>query len=509
MKSIKNYLYASVCVLLGTLLAACTGNESDLELDGDCLVTEFALGGLPGIVDRHESTITVLVPEDVATSDMQITALKLSEGAKANIAVGAHFNMDTPRSFTVVNGNLQQTWTIYAKVQRTYITQFKVAGVNGVINNEENTIVIYLKEGTDVSAVASTIAPSEGAEVEGDVDIIDFTGTSKDNAKKYVVTNAGKTRTYSVWVEFYTKPQGLYMSRADRVEDLNQEERAAYNWAFANIPMTQYSSLKDIANGTTDLSEVKIIYWHCAEDYNIDGHRPFLEYCCDATGKDRDGNEDVMIGRLYEADGLFNKLNAYFEQGGAFYLTRYASILPPFLHTSLNVDDPNNHWWDTWGTPNNCWFAKTEANPEICDGAWSFSIYGDNFEHPLFQNLVGGGTSSVYCTDPGYGVTNTVICYNHDSDWSDYHDSKGGYPRWEKKVQGRILGVNDFGAGNVVAWEFPAWTPDHNGEYGKGGIVCIGSGAFDWYSANTDYNEYFHKNVERLSMNAVNYLLGK
>ena len=44
---------------------------------------------------------------------------------------------------------------------------------------------------------------------------------------------------------------------------------------------------------------------------------------------------------------------------------------------------------------------------------------------------------------------------------------------------------------------------------GKGGIICIGSGCYDWYSYTFEagYTEKYHKNIEIITKNAFNHLM--
>lgn len=488
MKKIHNYIYAAVALLLGVAMTACTSNESDLKLSGDCLVTELALDGYDALIDYTDYKLNVQLPEGTEVDDMVVTELELSEGAVADINEGDHLNMSSPHAVTVTNGDVVQVWSLTVQIMTARIEKFTINGINGVIDDEEQTITVYLPQGTDVTMLTPTIVPSEGAEVKGNEVTADFT-----SPRTYTAVNGNATRDYEVTVVLYdpADAKALYMSRSANYDELNPEERAAYDWMYANVPMTRYVSLKEVNDGHVDLENVEVIFWHLAEDYALDGHDPFMNYVADAVGITEDKEAQLNAG-------IFGILKEYYNHGGSFFLTRFAAILPPFLGTSI---DKVGGWPDTWATPNNCWQARTEDNPEICGGPWTFSIYGDNISHPLFNGLVGGGSTTVYCTDEGYAVTNSVVCYNHGEDWSEYKD----YNHWNERVQGRILGVNDFGAGNIIAWEFPNKT---TGAYGKGGIVCIGSGCYDWYSQN-NFKENYHKNISIISSNAVRYLQGK
>ena len=85
-------LYIAAAVLC---LAACTKKQtSDLQLKGDCLVESVALDGYEGNINLAERSIVVRLPEVYETSAMEITALKVSEGATCNVLTGQKLRMD-------------------------------------------------------------------------------------------------------------------------------------------------------------------------------------------------------------------------------------------------------------------------------------------------------------------------------------------------------------------------------------------------------------------------------
>ena len=251
------------------------------------------------------------------------------------------------------------------------------------------------------------------------------------------------------------------------MNDLDPEAKEACSWMLANVEKSLYASFADIQMEAVDLSECKVIWWHFHYDGGVDGHDQFVTkapYAIDAK----------------------NQLRTYYENGGAFFLTRYATNLPSFIGVTGD---------DEWTTPNNCW-GQSEADAELCGGPWDFKIYNGQTGHPLWQGLVAGDDpNSVYTTDAGYHITNSTAQYHIGTDWGEYDN----YAAWETRTGGTILGIGGDGA--VVAWEYPA----HDG---KGGVICIGSGCYDWYSYTFEagYTEKFHKNVSIITQNAFNYL---
>ena len=115
-------------------------------------------------------------------------------------------------------------------------------------------------------------------------------------------------------------------------------------------------------------------------------------------------------------------------------------------------------------------------------------------DNALYRNLVmkSDAPNDVFTCDAGYRITNSTAQWHIGADWGGYAD----YDTWRNKTGARDLGYGGDGA--IVAWEIPA-----NGT--KGGIVCIGSGCYDWYSIDP-VTPHYHQNVATLTRNAINFL---
>lgn len=457
-------VFCAICIICG-LWACSDDNTSNLKLKGDCMVETIELDGYEGIVDLTSRTITVRLPEIYDASAMEVTSLKLSDGARCNLHQGDILNMNEAKDLIVKNGDVQLNWTLCVLNDEAKIYQFYVNEIyQGAIDQDAKTITIYVPATVDITTLIPTITLSPNATVTPG------SGVTQDFSEpvEYTVTNNSAESTYMVTVIAIEKPHALFVGSASTMNDLDPEAKAACQWMLGNISNSLYASFADLRSGTIDLSECKVIWWHWHVDGGVDGH-------------------DVFAAKATDALETKNVLRQFYENGGAFFFTRYATNMPSFIGVTGN---------DEWTTPNNCW-GQNEDAAELCGGPWSFRIFDGQTNHALWQNLVAGeNAQEVYCTDAGYHITNSTAQYHIGTDWGGYDN----HAAWENRTGGKILGVGGDGA--VVAWEYPA-------NAGKGGIICIGSGCYDWYSYTYEagYTEKFHKNIEIITKNAFDYLM--
>ena len=456
-------IIGAVIMIMG--FASCSDdNTSDLQLDGDCMIEALSLDGFEGTVDLSTRSVVVRLPEVYNTSKMKVTSLAVSEGAVCNVKTGDVLNMDAAKVVSVKNGDMFLNWTVSVLHDEAEITQFTINDIyNGTIDQSTRTITVYVPATVDITSLVPTITCSVNATVSP------ASGIAQDFSQpvEYTVKNNASECTYTVTVISIDKPAALFVGSAPSMNDLDLEAKEACQWMLANVPNSLYASFADLKAGTVDLSECKLIWWHYHVDGGVDGH-------------------DVFAAKATDALDAKNQLRAFYENGGSLLLTRYATNLPSFIGVTGD---------DEWTTPNNCW-GQDEASAELCSGPWSFSIYNGQNDHPLWQNLIAGDNANeVYCTDAGYHITNSTAQYHIGTDWGGYDD----YAAWEARTGGTILGVGGDGA--IVAWEYPAAN-------GKGGIICIGSGCYDWYSYTYEsgYAENFHRNIATITQNAINYL---
>ena len=466
---IKKYVYSLLCMLAIILgMSSCDGFEkSDLELTGDCMIDSICFDNqYAGKIDLASRSVSVVLPETVSNDEMTLTALQLSEGATANMVVGTKMCLREPRVIRVSNGDVYMDWTIRTRNESAYIYSFKVNGTYaGIINSQNHTIQIYVPVSVDITSLITSAEISEGATISPAIGVAtDFT-----NPVTYRVDNNSAHNEYVVTVKKIDKPEALFVSTAETMDQLNPEEQTACLWMLGNIGNSLYASWDDLKSGAVDMSACKVIWWHFHRDGGVDGKDAWMLYGAKAM-------ENLPL------------VQNFVSGGGSLLLSRYATYLPAFL--TLNGKVPNA---DNPRLPNNCWGGK-ESDAEVTNDPWSF--FTDSINHPLWANLKGDGTpGKIYTCDGGYRITNSTAQWHIGTDW-------GGYPTWDyfsQKTGADVLGYGGDKA--ITVWEWKASSSN-------GGVICIGTGCYDWYSVDEVYGGY-HDNVETITLNAFNYLMNK
>lgn len=459
----KNRIFAALASVMA--LASCVKEQDKLitNVDTGLLALEMDEEYV-ALIDRILSTAVVAVPADYDASAMTLTRLELPEGASANVKVGEVMNMNFPQTVKVSNGDVFSEYTLTVQHDRAEITSFRLNGQYvGIINQTTRTIAVRVPSSVDVTAMTVEIKTTEGCTVEPETDAaMDFS-----SPVTFTVTyNTAKT-VYTVNVEKADAPKVVYIGLASSYSDLNPEEKAAVEWMISTVPASQYISFDDVVADRVDLSQCELVWWHLHIDGGIDNMNKF------------DNAAPASLNAVV-------KLQNMYESGVNFLLTRYATYYAAKIGAIKNG-----------AAPNNCW-GQNETEAETAGNPWYFFV--DGYEsHPVWNELVvkEDGQSHVYTFDTGYRTTNSTAQWHIGEDWGGY----ASHAVWEEQTGGKILAKGGDGA--IVAWEFPAAD-------GKGGVVCIGSGCYDWYAHDVDTSEdRFHANVGTMTLNAINYLIGE
>ena len=459
---IKNIFLAGLlfCGVAALLTACSKDNTSDMKVSGSCLVEELVLNGeYRATVNLEKRLLKVKVPVDFSAKDnMEITSLILSPGATSNFKVGDRLNLDGSKSLRVMNGDLQMEYQISVRNDEAVMTSFILEGVKGAINQEDKTITVSVtgNSGIDLSNATFETVCSE------DAVCIPASGTKANFTEplEIVVTDNTATNTYTVYVTLIQNPVAIFVGEAENVEMLNPEEKAAAKWLTGNIPGAAYVSWDDIVSDNISLDEVKFVFFH----------RHCTPY----------GTYNGFVDAEQKAMTALSKMKELRDRGVGFVLQRSAVNYAIALGAMPEDAYPNN----VWGTDG-------EGSDLMGADPWTYRVY--DIAHPLWKGLKrspGLGDDRIITLDEGYTICNTTSQYGF---WGDYPDKEAV----EAKTGGRALG----GDNNVSSWELKA----ANGEYGKGGIICLGSGVLDWNSP-TPYTSNYHDNMGTIMLNAYNYV---
>jgi len=470
MKNIFNHILGAGFLLLS--LAGCDeSNVSDLRLEGDCLVETLQLNNTyNGQIDLYKRTIKVKVPVDFTEKgSMTLSKLTLSEGATANLSEGDMLDLNAAKVMHVTNNDVFIDWTISVKNDEARIYSFILDGTyKGSINEAEKTITFYLPGSVDVTKLTPTIVTSEDAVVSPRSEVV----TDFSSPVVYTVTDNTATTQYTVSVQSVSKPNAIFLGSAGAnvLDDLCGEEKEACKWMLSNVSNSLFVSWEDMNNGNVDLSDCQVIWWHWQ-------HAP------------SESITDFENGATSSAMASLSKLMDYYKKGGSFILSRAAVNFAAELGA---VKDKR--------CANNCWGSSDDGG-EVLGGSWDFPV--KNPSDYLWQNLIGFEDGKVKTLDAGYQISN---CVSQWGLWGDY-DKEGdnmtvGHDKWTNLTGCKILAHGWDGA--ITIWECPA----SDGTFGKGGIICFGSGCYDWYSP-APFEENFHANMGIITGNAFNYLMSK
>ncbi|WP_132434878.1 DUF5018 domain-containing protein, partial [Natronoflexus pectinivorans] len=191
-----------------------TVTVENLLRDGN-QISEFTVPDQIGetVIDDEENTILVIMPtgEDISEVTPDIS---ISEGASIVPSIGEAVDFSGgPVTFTVTAEN-GQTRVYEVTLDNTLndqnlITEFSVTIQIGetVIDDEENTILVIMPTGADISGVTPAISISEGASIEPNIgEAVDFSG----GAVTFTVTaENGQTRAYEVTLDNTLNDQNL------------------------------------------------------------------------------------------------------------------------------------------------------------------------------------------------------------------------------------------------------------------------------------------------------------
>ena len=465
----KTKILFVMCLIAAVFgLTACNeDNSGSMNVGGDCFVEYLTLNDkYIATIDTEKRLIKVKVPVDFnEKEDMVITSMKISDGAKANIKVGDHLNLRSAQDVIITTGDVVMSYQLSVRNDEAKLNLFILEGIKGAINEEEKTVNVAV---TGSSTIDLGNALFE-ALVSEDAVCLPASGTRADFKQPFILTVRDNTAEskYTVNVTQIQYPVAVFVGNAETVEQLNDEEKAAAKWLTSNIAGSAYISWNEIADNPDVLKECKLIFFH--------RHTPAYKNFNDFKSSETAAMAALPI------------LKEYWKNGGGFVLERMGVNFAAALGAM-----PED------GCPNNCWGGSGEGSDKMGEKPWNLPVFDKT--HPLWNDFTVNPSypSETFTLDPDYTICNSASQYHWDGVSGDnlfqkFDEVTGG--------KARRLAGND---NEISSWELK----NYNGEFGKGGIICLGSGVLDWNSP-TPYVSKYHENLGKLLLNAYHYLTGE
>ena len=465
----KTKILFVMCLIAAVFgLTACNeDNSGSMNIGGDCFVEYLTLNDkYIATIDTEKRLIKVKVPVDFnEKEDMVITSMKISDGAKANIKVGDHLNLRSAQDVIITTGDVVMSYQLSVRNDEAKLNLFILEGIKGAINEEEKTVNVAV---TGSSTIDLGNALFE-ALVSEDAVCLPASGTRADFKQPFILTVRDNTAEskYTVNVTQIQYPVAVFVGNAETIEQLNDEEKAAAKWLTSNIAGSAYISWNEIADNPDVLKECKLIFFH--------RHTPAYKNFNDFKSSETAAMAALPI------------LKEYWKNGGGFVLERMGVNFAAALGAM-----PED------GCPNNCWGGSGEGSDKMGEKPWNLPVFDKT--HPLWNDFTVNPSypSETFTLDPDYTICNSASQYHWDGVSGDnlfqkFDEVTGG--------KARRLAGND---NEISSWELK----NYNGEFGKGGIICLGSGVLDWNSP-TPYVSKYHENLGKLLLNAYHYLTGE
>ncbi|MBO6099675.1 MAG: DUF4960 domain-containing protein, partial [Prevotella sp.] len=372
-------LIAAVCGL-----TACSDDISgSVNVSGDCAVEELTLNDqYKATINTSKRLVKVKVPVDFdKKSDMVITSMRISDGAKANMKVGDHINLQADQSLHIANGDVITDWQLAVRNDEAQLKLFILEGVKGAISEENKTVTVSVTSGSGIDLSNAQFE----AQCSEDAVCLPASGSRGDFTKPFVLTIRDNTaeEKYTVNVEQIEYPVAIFVGNAETVEELNVEEKAAAKWLTANIAGAAYVSFSELADNAELLKECKLIFFH--------RHTPAY------------GNFNDFKSSETAAMAALPILKEYWKNGGGFVLERMGVDLAAALGAM-----PED------GCPNNCWGGSGEGSDKMGEKPWSLPVFDKT--HPLWKDFTVNPSypTETFTLDPDYTICNSASQYHWD-----------------------------------------------------------------------------------------------
>ncbi len=456
MKTLYKHIYLIAIAVMGAMsLVACDDNNtSDLMMDGSTMIQSMTLGGYEAEIDNTAKSVFVGVPVDCDLSAMSLDKLVLSDGAKADIAVGEMINCEVPRNITITNGDVYTRYTLIVKHDDLQMLSLSLNNKYlGSIDNVFRSVNVIVPINENLSSMSLYYTLSEGAVGSPASGVVlDFTNPVTVTA---TYRTAVVTYTINVIKDEMSQEPKAFIGNADCVDNLSPEAKAAATWMLANVPNSKFVSLWSVLDGSVKLSEFRMVWCHF----------DWLDW----------------PGVMWDTRDLFND---YYIKGGNILASRDgARYINDVWRIAKDQQSPNNMFGG--------------ENYETLDYDLGFTVLGHE-NHPLYEGIDIDGNNRILLVSSGCSNSNRTLQWG--ADWGSYGSMAG----WEDQTGAVALASgHDYDFNRVTIAEFaPRAILDG---YVSGRVITIGTPAYEWYSPNGVENRY-SENIIKLTKNAINYI---
>ncbi len=378
-------------------------------------------------------------------------------------------DVNTDYSFTVKLRDGEGNYSIGKTVHLFREGPNPVTNLEGV-QEGNNVVLSWTLPDTDISNIR-LIVDSEEILLPSDATSYTLNNVEfRDYEFKLNVLDTENNPSVSKYLNLTPGPMKIaYLSTAsDQESIIDDDERASARWFFENYPDGAFVSFDDIIAGE-DLEQYGVIWWH------FDQNNPTLPEIA---------KNEVVVSAITE----------FHKKGGGLLLNNHAV---QYLNTlgRFTADYPtivgtgegfaNNA---TWGVNVNIGRNYDESSHPLYDGVQINDIDGRRV-----IPLIGPGWREdhnwVFVDLPGFyglGPTDEAV-YSKVSQEN------------QLTILGTFDGINDY-------WMMGVFETLPNNNY-DGTSIAIGLGAFEWNQ--NDQNNLYQNNIERITKNALDYLVGK
>jgi hypothetical protein len=346
---------------------------------------------------------------------------------------------------------------------------------------EEDTLFVSWKLPADETLknviVSWTSSEVSGEQVlEGSATSLKLVGLPLGNYKfSFSTINSQDESSHTLYQQFRIGPTKIaFLSQYPDIQSIpDDDELAAAQWFADNITNSDYITFDQILDGTADLNQYRVIWWHHDE---IGG---------------------ATLPAISKNPIVVDAINNYYKAGGNLLLSIHATM---YLEVLGRIPDEGFSNGKAIGD------GQGGDNPDVWAISVNLKAY-DYSNHPLYQGLVinntGNNGKEIPLIGPGWKE-------DHNSAWTDLpaangfnNDDDTFIPYLETTYGVKMLGawghVRDYfmvGIGEFMPF----------GQY-EGTAITIGLGAYEWNQNNgTNPNQ---QQIRKLTRNALEYLKSK